>query len=81
MLNTVHTIVSSILGVIEIHQRHAYFLKHGFRMGIVQYSPLTIWIKHVGPWGIDREVELVYLPHALSIFGKNKAVFGKHFEN
>ena len=70
-------VVSSLLGVTTIHVAQAFFLRAGFRMGVVRAYPLTLWIKHTGPNGVDREQEWIFLPHAFSIFGKSKSMIGK----
>lgn len=70
-------VLIGLLGSKVMHMDMALFLSHGFRMGIIQMDPLTIWIRHVGKNGITEE-QWTYLPH---LTRANKTVLRKPFMN
>ncbi len=75
-VKTAINIVSSLMGVVEIHKLWSFFIGHGFTMGIVKSMPLILWIKFIptGKGGRVIEQEWTYLPHIARVFGLDKTM-------
>ena len=82
-VRTTINIVSSLIGVTEIHKVAMFFVGHGFTMGIIKSLPLTLWIKFIPTKTGERviEQEWMFLPHIASVFRLHKPMGGKPFPN
>ena len=82
-VRTAINIVSSIMGVTEIHKVAMFFVGHGFTMGIVKSMPLTLWIKFIPTKTGERviEQEWTFLPHIAGVFRLHKPVGRKPLSN